>query len=186
MTKYLIVDLEATCAEGKERRDYKKTSESIEIGWVLVNSMYEIEKEGYMFIKPVRNPILTDFCTTLTGIAQSNVDASLTFPFVMEKLKEVWGRSLKNYTLGSWGDYDNAQLIRDCAFHNYFYPFGLYINLKNELAIKRKIAPCGLQKALEICGLTFEGRPHCGLDDAKNIARIFIQERLIDRYKEIL
>ncbi|CAH0385065.1 unnamed protein product [Bemisia tabaci] len=32
-----------------------------------------------------------------------------------------------------------------------------------------------LQSMLDLVGLDFEGRPHCGLDDAVNIARIFIQ-----------
>lgn len=180
MKKFLIIDLEATCEEGKERDNYRKTSESIEIGWVVVNSLYEIEEEGDELIKPVRNPILTKFCTTLTRIAQSDVDSAPTFPYIMERLKGILGNLQSDYILGSWGDYDNAQLIRDCAFHSYSYPFGLYINLKNVFAIKKKIAPCGLQKALEICDLTFEGQPHCGLDDAKNVARIFIQEKLID------
>jgi inhibitor of KinA sporulation pathway (predicted exonuclease) len=181
MKKFLIIDLEATCAEGKERENYRRASESIELGWVVVNPLYEIEKEGDELIKPVRNPILTKFCTTLTGIAQSDIDLAPTFPFIMERLKGYLGGNLQsNYILGSWGDYDNAQLIRDCAFHSYSYPFGLYINLKNVFAIKRKIVPCGLQKALEICGLTFEGQPHCGLDDAKNVVRIVKQEKLID------
>lgn len=192
MNKFLIVDLEATCAEGQERKKYRGTSEAIEIGWVIVNPLYEIERDGDVLIKPVRNPILTPFCTTLTGITQDDVNISLTFPFVMERLKEEWQsygsfKCLKyDYILCSWGNYDNSQLIKDCAFHKYFYPFGLYINLKDEFAIKRKIAPVGLSKALEICDLAFEGTPHCGLDDAKNIARIFIQEKLFDRYKEFL
>ena len=34
---------------------------------------------------------------------------------------------------------------------------------------------CGIQKMLSYLGLEFEGQQHCGLDDAKNIARILIK-----------
>lgn len=33
---------------------------------------------------------------------------------------------------------------------------------------------CNLKGMLETLGMEFEGRPHCGLDDARNIARILL------------
>lgn len=33
----------------------------------------------------------------------------------------------------------------------------------------------GLQTMLDRLGMDFEGHPHCGLDDAKNIARIVVR-----------
>ena len=35
--------------------------------------------------------------------------------------------------------------------------------------------PVTLEGILEGVGLTFEGRPHSGIDDARNIAKVFVQ-----------
>lgn len=37
----------------------------------------------------------------------------------------------------------------------------------------------GLGRALNMKGLTFEGRAHSGIDDAKNIARLLAHETLL-------
>lgn len=34
---------------------------------------------------------------------------------------------------------------------------------------------CGINRMLDYCGFQFEGKPHCGLDDARNIARILLR-----------
>lgn len=41
----------------------------------------------------------------------------------------------------------------------------------NYIGVKR----CGIQKMLSYYNFEFEGNQHCGLDDAKNIARILIR-----------
>jgi inhibitor of KinA sporulation pathway (predicted exonuclease) len=69
---YLIVDVEATCSnDGVVPRH---EMEIIEVGAVMQSSRtFEIESEFRTFIRPVRHPVLTDFCTDLTGITQENV-----------------------------------------------------------------------------------------------------------------
>ncbi|RWW18337.1 hypothetical protein GW17_00017682 [Ensete ventricosum] len=37
---------------------------------------------------------------------------------------------------------------------------------------------CNLKEAIQLAGLTWEGRAHCGLDDARNTARLLV--RLMD------
>lgn len=55
------------------------------------------------------------------------------------------------------------------------YPFGrTHINIKSLFNILRqKGRECGVSEALKEVGLEFEGRPHSGIDDSYNIARIF-------------
>ena len=70
---YLVVDLEATCCDRGNIR--KEEMEIIEIGAVMVHSeSLSIVDEFQSFVKPIRHPILTEFCKSLTSIFQAQVD----------------------------------------------------------------------------------------------------------------
>jgi inhibitor of KinA sporulation pathway (predicted exonuclease) len=171
---YLIIDLEATCWENKK----KKESEIIELGAVLLNNFYKILGEFQTFIKPIKNPILSEFCKKLTSIQQKDIDEALKFPLALRKFikwaEETAKCKIQDITFCSWGYYDKKQLMKDCKLHNVKYPFSTHRSLKHEFAKKRKTKPMGLKKALEICGFKLEGTHHRALDDAKNIVKIFI------------
>ncbi|CAI7935215.1 ERI1 exoribonuclease 2 isoform X1 [Podarcis lilfordi] len=64
----IIIDFESTCwKEG--RKCY--TQEIIEFPAVLLNTLNgEIESEFHMYVQPQEHPILSEFCTELTGIKQ--------------------------------------------------------------------------------------------------------------------
>jgi inhibitor of KinA sporulation pathway (predicted exonuclease) len=148
--------------------------EIIEIGAVMQNSRtYEIESEFQTFIRPVRHPELTDFCTRLTGITQSDVANAPLYLDALESLKE-WMYAFDDALFCSWGDYDKNQFIQDCEFHRAAYPFRSgHLNLKVEfsrsLNLKKKL---GIAEAVRYLGMQFQGSQHRGLDDAKNIANI--------------
>ena len=88
MTSYfLIVDLEATCSN--DGSIPSQEMEIIEIGAVILNrSTWQIDSEYQQFIKPVRHPNLTKFCTELTTITQQNIDYVPTFPEVIPEFKQ--------------------------------------------------------------------------------------------------
>lgn len=174
---YLIIDLEATCWENRCRKD---ESEIIEIGAVLLNDNYKILGEFQTLIKPVKNPILSEFCKNLTSIKQENINNAEIFPVAFEKfikrVEEVAGCDIKNITFCSWGHYDKKQLIKDCQLHNVKYPFSNHRSLKHEFAEIKSTKPKGMKKTLQFCGIKINGIHHRGLDDAKNIVKIFIKE----------
>ena len=175
---YLIIDLEATCWERGE--GHYGENEIIEIGAVVIGDDYEIVEEIQRFVRPVRNPILSEFCKNLTSIKQSDVDLAETFPDVLRnfqaEVERVSGQRLRDLVFCSWGDYDKNQLMRDCQYHRLNYPFGRHRNVKKEFARNHRIKPGGIPAALKILGIQFEGSHHRGIDDARNIARIFIHE----------
>jgi inhibitor of KinA sporulation pathway (predicted exonuclease) len=169
---YLIVDLEATCsAVGEVPRP---EMEIIEIGAVMQSSLtYEVEAEFQTFVRPVRHPRLTDFCTDLTGITQDNVAGAPPFPEALAAFRE-WAHDFGDALFCSWGDYDRKQFHQDCAYHRVAYPVRSgHLNLKAEfsrsLGRSKKL---GIAEAVRLLGLRFEGAHHRGLDDARNIAHI--------------
>ncbi len=149
--------------------------EIIEIGAVAVSSSKgEIVSEFQSFIRPVRNAVLTDFCKELTSISQKQVDEASDYPIV-EREFGVWLSGLDDYDFCSWGFYDRKQFEQDCKYHSVPYPFaGPHRNLKIEFAgaigSKKKM---GVGGALRKLGFQFAGTPHRGIDDARNIARIY-------------
>src|SRR5690606_15683226 len=106
--------------------------EIIEIGAVLLDpSTWEVREEFGSFVRPVRNPRLTPFCTRLTTIIQADVDGAPGFVEVAEKLQE-WLRPFRLTAWGSWGNYDRRQIQQDCDFHGIAFPIEVqHFNLKD-------------------------------------------------------
>ena len=178
---YLIIDLEATCWENHGNRD---NMEIIEIGAVLVDNDYRIIGEYQTFIKPIKNSKLSEFCKNLTSIKQENIDDAEIFPVALEKFiqwVEIKSKdNIENIIFCSWGYYDKKQLTKDCELHNIIYPFQTHHSIKHEFAEMKNLRnPIGMEKALQMCKISLDGTHHRGIDDAKNIAKIFIQEKIL-------
>lgn len=170
----LALDVEATCDEGG--RLPRQEMEVIEIGAVIANAACEVASEFQTFIRPVRHPRLTPFCTRLTSIVQADVDGASSFPEAMQAFKTWFSGYPGLVWWGSWGDYDRKQLEQDCALHGLSSSVvlpGRHVNLKEAfretLGLARKP---GLNEAVRIVGLEFAGTHHRGIDDARNIGRL--------------
>lgn len=167
----IIVDFEATCDENEHLVPRNKM-EIIEIGAVKVRlSDFKNVGEFQSLIRPVRTPKLTEFCKNLTGIQQHEVDSAKSFYEVSEKFFEwCWKDSNSVVAWCSWAMYDYYQLEQDCE---HFYVDNElmcidHINLKNLYGDVSYGRRRGLKNAIIEQGLTFEGKNHRGLDDARN------------------
>jgi 3'-5' exoribonuclease 1 len=169
MRNYIVFDLEATCDDKKEI-----TNEVIEIGAVKINEQGQIVDSFQRFVKPVLHPVLTDFCKNLTKIRQEDVDTAQGFKEVIADFQKWIG---EDYILCSWGFYDKKQLKQDCLLHQIPSEWvEKHISLKHQYqTLKNLKRAVGTRKALALEGLEFEGTPHRGINDAKNIAKIFIK-----------
>jgi len=184
----LCVDLEATCDEYpaglneaarnahvlKVQRDEMET---IEIGIALLDVQleYRIVDHFGQFVRPLLRPTLTEFCTGLTGISQSDVDTAKRFAEVQDQLGDwLRPRNTEGWRWCSWGDYDRNQLKEDAfrAGVDVLLDPARHINLKKCFW---KIFACralGLKCAVESMGLLWEGAHHRAIDDARNLARL--------------
>ncbi len=172
--KYIIVDLEATCWESRRQ---KSPNEIIEIGAVMVNEAGESLSEFCQFVKPLKNPILSDFCKELTSITQAQVDEAQHFPKVLKAFQEWIGVGKDDYALCSWGFYDASQFKKDCQL------WGLdaawlkpHISIKHQYTgVRGTKRNMGMKSALKLEEIPLEGTHHRGIDDARNIVKIFVR-----------
>jgi 3'-5' exoribonuclease 1 len=172
---YIIFDLEATCWAKEEAKD--KQSEVIEIGAVKLDDNLNVVSEFQTFVKPSLNPILSEFCTNLTSIKQVEVDLAPTSKEALTKFYNWLSDNGKSkYWLCSWGFYDKKMLNRQCQM-NYMATGWLkwHISIKHQYAEINGITPTGMKGILDSLGIELEGTHHRGIDDARNITKIFIK-----------
>jgi len=176
---YIILDLEATCWKDK---NVNKQNEIIEIGALKIDKEGSIQGEFSAFINPKLHPKLSGFCKELTTITQEEIDAAAPFSVVIEKFKK-WINIDKPFILCSWGFYDKKQFTNDCDLHGLSKTWlANHVSLKHQYAdIKKLRRPIGMGKALKLEKLKLEGIHHRGIDDARNIAKIFLSN--FDKWK---
>ena len=202
--KYLVVlDFEATC--DKDRKTFKPI-EIIEWPAVIVDvetlKIYKDPKDYFhVYIKPQKNPILTEFCTELTGITQEMVDPPNGI--YIEQALEKWNKWCYDHDLlpsnddtspraaiVTCGDWDLQQMwSKQCKvsgfnFGNPAMLFAGWINVKaifqRMMGLEYKV---GMKGMLEILRMTLDGRHHSGIDDVKNICKIVVE--LLKRNKNM-
>ena len=129
------------------------------------------------FIKPTKNPILSDFCVELTSIKQRDVDNAPYFAEALYDFERWICSDDADSILISWGHYDKKQLLLECDAKNYngeiVRLLDTHRSLKHDYAKMRGAKPCGMEKALRILNIPLDGTHHRGIDDALNIAKIF-------------
>ena len=192
----VVIDFECTCDKSDSQLD---VMEIIEFPAILVNLKDGlIEAEFHTYVKPVINPVLTPFCMELTGISQTQVNEGLPLKAALEEFNR-WYTGVrqpgKAYAVASDGPTDFSRFLhQNCkarslhmpsmfehwvdlrkAFRNHWYKNIRGTGVKNVTFSMSRLDPAqasGIEKMLTYFGLNFEGKPHCGLDDTRNIARI--------------
>ncbi|MPC17380.1 ERI1 exoribonuclease 2 [Portunus trituberculatus] len=185
--QYLVVlDFESTCWEGKWNAPEQ---EIIEFPAVLLNLQSgEVISEFQQYVMPMEQPVLSPFCTSLTGITQEQVDAGVplgTSIYLFSK----WLQSLceqhklsfcaavpgNRATFATWSDWDlEICLQRECTRKRIRKPefFNQWADVKLLYKKFYQRKPKGLAGALQDLGLTFQGREHSGISDARNTATL--------------
>ncbi|XP_034921199.1 uncharacterized protein [Populus alba] len=171
---FVVIDFEATC--DKERNPHPQ--EIIEFPSVIVSSVTgQLEACFQTYVRPTCNQLLSDFCKDLTGIQQIQVDRGVTLSeALLRHDKWLENKGIKNtkFAVVTWSNWDcRVMLESECRFKKIRKPpyFNRWINLKVPFRDIFGGARC-LKEAVEMAGLHWQGRAHCGLDDAKNTARL--------------
>ncbi|XP_038676550.1 ERI1 exoribonuclease 2 isoform X1 [Scyliorhinus canicula] len=188
----IIIDFESTCwKDGKSH--YRP--EIIEFPAVLLNtSNGEIEVEFHAYVQPQEHPILSGFCTELTGIKQWQVEAGIPLAICLsqfsrwiQKLQQeksivfikgmswMCGLDSRPCAFVTWSDWDLGVCLHyECKRKDLRKPAVLnsWIDLRATYKLFYNRKPKGLNGALQDLGIMFSGREHSGLDDARNTAHL--------------
>ncbi|EIW60579.1 uncharacterized protein TRAVEDRAFT_19224 [Trametes versicolor FP-101664 SS1] len=211
---FLVLDVEATCVEGA---GFDYPNEIIEWPVCLLRwkdrdtkgkarEELEVVDEFRSFVRPTWRPQLSDFCTTLTGITQEQVDHAPPFPEVLEHFRgflakhqlidDATGRRLARFCFCSDGPYD----VRDFVIAPPAWLTSDVVDVRRVVGEWHASATAGADRSAErrppqsgafplprrvtlsiprqlhALGLEpFEGRPHSGIDDTRNIARLVVE-----------
>lgn len=185
---YAVVDFECTCDLGAWHGT-PWVHEIIEFPVSFLNvATGKIDFEFHRYIKPSEHPILTDFCKEFTGIDQRTVDEAATldtalrdfWQFLQDRLlvstreqRGIGGRKL--FTIVTDGPHDILRFLqpetlrKGLPFANLWWQ---WIDLRQAFADWYKVPKRGIVEMLGYHGMPFQGRPHCGRDDARAIAQI--------------
>eukprot|EP00128_Syssomonas_multiformis_P002564 Colp12_sorted_trinity150504_noHs@2044 len=175
---FLVMDFEATCQENNSTFLH----EIIEFPVIMVNTRtLEIEDTFHYYCRPVRNPKLSEFCKSLTGISQETTDAALPFPEVMKFFKKWIDDKCvsrkKSFAFITDGPWDIGNFLRiQCEISQIEVPE----YCKNWVDMRYAYAGFygqrgNISRMLEWLNMKFEGHEHSGIDDTKNITRIVIK-----------
>jgi inhibitor of KinA sporulation pathway (predicted exonuclease) len=133
-----------------------------------------IVSEERIYVNP--NEIVSPYITTLTGIKQEQVNKGLTLAEAFEKVVRLHSKYNCFVNPLTWGGDDTQELktqLEQAGLPQPNWPFGFRsIDVKTlyfGYALARKITlQSGLENSMRRVGLTFYGRKHDALDDAKN------------------
>ena len=167
----LVIDYEATCDEPRQ----KYAQEIIEFPIVAVNvATGDLGPRFRSFVKPTEQNV-SKFCTDLTGIKQRDVDAAPTLGEVLVQV-DKWLRQtkLQNFAFASDAGDLKGFLHSECRRKGITKPsyYDRWVNVTKHLKMFYPNARGNLEEKVHRVGLTFKGRPHCGADDAYNIAML--------------
>lgn len=174
---YLIVDLEATCCDRNGNNPNlipRHEMEIIEIGAVILDAnSLKLLDEFDTFVRPVRHPQLTPFCTQLTTIRQTDVETAPHFPEALETF-QAWLKPYSRLLFCSWGAYDKTQLTQDCHYHQVPFPLAApHLNIKQQFTESQNLTKrYVMDGALKLAGLKLIGTHHRGIDDVRNMAQL--------------
>lgn len=183
MSIYLcVLDFEATCWNKSPNLDRQEIIEFPSILYEL-NTKNEVIfiSEFSKYVKPVLEPVLSDFCIGLTGITQEQVnDANIIQIVYKEHFEWLKANTPSNadiyiITCGAW-DLKTMlpKEIKNKKLH-YHQVYKTYINIKDEFENFYKKKAGGMVGMLDYLNIKLEGRHHSGIDDTRNIAKILLR-----------
>lgn len=174
----VIFDLEFTAWEGSQERRWSlpgERTEVVQIGAVKLDAVSLKTVDTFdLLVQPRLNPVLSDYLVALTGITnEALASRGVDFVTAYRAFLDFVGGAL-SFAFGR----DDLILAENLKLYGWEHAFALpaYRNVipwfaANGVALKGKRA-CDAPEAV---GLTFEGRKHDALDDAKGVARAMIE-----------
>lgn len=174
LKKIIFFDLEMLCDKRKLEYHEKQT---IRIGAVKLDVMTGAIDRFDEYVKPKGEYVISEFCTSLTGIMQNEVDNASYFETVMSSFI-CWIGDLEGTVFYTWGEDDMPRLLADATLNELSLP-GLQfmekasVNFQTIFTNEVSFEQFSIENALRFCQMEFEGEKHRPCDDALNTLRLY-------------
>jgi len=171
---FVIYDLEVTSWEGAMTRHWSgpgEFPEIIQIGAVKLSGAAGYAERGSLnlFVRPVLNPVLSDYIVDLTGITQAEIEAKgVPFAQALAAFQD-FSAGCQAFSNGV----DDEWIAANCALHDLPNPFraddlvNIGPSLKQILGWSGQIFSSDFPSLI---GAANTGSAHDGVDDARAIA----------------
>ena len=189
--KHVVVDLEMNKIRQNSEARRICTSETIEIGAVMLDDNLQEIASFRTYVKPEYNDGIVRKISKLTGITDDMVANAPLFSDAFRMFTNWCLGTGDEVTVYAWSDSDYNQISKEIILKGY-EPTEAEIPLLSEawadfqqefdshLGFERRLS---LKLALDMAGIDFSGREHDALDDARNTAKllqIFRDQDLFD------
>ncbi len=199
--KHIVVDLEMNNIRKNSAARMICSSETIEIGAVMLDDNLKEISSFRTYVKPEYNEVIEKKITKLTGITTEMVQNAPKFNEALRMFTNWCLGTGDEITIYAWSESDYDQISKEMILKKYdmtdFESKALnhrWSDFQEEfdshLGFERQVS---LKMALEMAGIDFSGREHDALDDARNTAEllhIFKDENLFNitlrKIKEIM
>ena len=170
-----VIDLESTCDDQAN----PSPQEIIELPCVLLSlRTLQLVASWRTYVRPTEHPVLSPFCTRLTGITQEQVDSGMRLAAALESLHAFLAAhgalsGSERLLCATWSDWDlQHMLASEARWRRLELPPHLrsWCDLRSVFRAQYPRAQGGLEEACATAGVPWEGRAHSGLDDATNTA----------------
>lgn len=183
--KRIFVDFEMNAVDKKYKDERKQCHrEIIEIGAVMLDEEWNEIASYKKYVKPEFNSTIYKRYEELTGISTGMVVGARTFGEALQAFVEWCG---EDYTIYAWSDSDKTQIKKEAALKKfpqndaYEYMLDNWVDFQAEFGeIVGAKEDISLENALNMCGITFKGRKHDALYDARNTGSLYVETRTSD------
>lgn len=181
-----ILDLEYTAWEGSRDRGWSgpgEFREIVEIGLIVLQGprLSEVTSAS-VFVRPHRNPILSDYFMRLTGIDQASVDCGLSIEVAGAKVAHLLGDAFlsREGSLWSFGE-DGEIFLENFALVGRASPIpaSCFRNIRDHLTARLGLPPLGVDSSALPAAIGLPPLPskHRAVDDCRAIAAVLRHAR---------
>jgi inhibitor of KinA sporulation pathway (predicted exonuclease) len=176
--KAVIFDLEFTSWPGSSERNWNLPNEDreiIQIGAVKIKTTGDmLEVDSFQrFVRPLKNPILSEYIVNLTGITQEKIEKEgILFPLALSSFVKFIGE----HPINILSNGEDVDVIKEnCQFHKISFlsilkkTINLKIYFSETLGIPIKKCASGMLP--ELFGLNSHEKKHDALGDARSISQ---------------
>ncbi|WP_102346590.1 3'-5' exonuclease [Bacillus sp. Marseille-P3661] len=185
--QYVFFDFEMLCS--KRAMPFAEM-EAIRLGAVKYDLQTKEIETFDQYIRPTTLEPLSDFCKSLTGIQDSDLDQANGFPTVFGQFLD-WINGVKKTRFFSWSTSDLLRLQHDAQMHN--IPVSTiakiekrYIDFQEIFTKKVSKTNHSVENALGLYNLEFVGETHNPMYDSYNTLQLYINFTQAPKQSELI